>query len=438
MLCIFGLAGCASAPKLPPRITELPARPIEPPEPLPPPPTPRPVPVTAPAPPPVPAILTNTWIPLSSWCQYHGFERPQRASTAAGGLELRTSRGTLVLAAGNRIATWKGVGFWLGFKPQTLHDQLYVHRLDAERSLLPLLSAARSTLKPGAIILIDPGHGGRTPGTVNVANGRWEKEFTLDWALRIQRLLVTNNCKVYLTRTNDVDIALSNRVTLADQLHADLFVSLHFNSISSNREPNGIETYCTTPCGMPSSVSRDYDDNPATVFPNNGFDEQNLLLALQLHRSLITTTGAADRTVRRARFLGVLRQQNRPAVLIEGGYLSNPKEARSIADPAYRQRLSEAVARVLRERLSPPVSLPIAEIAPGNELERPDPLALNLASGRWEGPHVAVQLLTSFPRPERRAASRTATRRPPQVWFMGSGQIQLEQGTFLEQRTSPH
>jgi N-acetylmuramoyl-L-alanine amidase len=56
-----------------------------------------------------------------------------------------------------------------------------------------------------------------------------------------------------------------------------------------------------------------------------------------------------DHGLRRARFMVVLRGQRRPAVLIEGGYLSNPREARRIADPAYRQKLAEAVAEVLAE-----------------------------------------------------------------------------------------
>jgi N-acetylmuramoyl-L-alanine amidase len=54
--------------------------------------------------------------------------------------------------------------------------------------------------------------------------------------------------------------------------------------------------------------------------------------------------------VRRARFLGVLRGQHCPAVLVEGGYLSNPQEARRIADPAYRQKLAEAVAQAFVEK----------------------------------------------------------------------------------------
>jgi N-acetylmuramoyl-L-alanine amidase len=62
---------------------------------------------------------------------------------------------------------------------------------------------------------------------------------------------------------------------------------------------------------------------------------------------LLKAVDIADRGVRRARYQGVVRAQRRPAVLIEGGYLSNPTEARRIADPAYRQQLAEAVAKAL-------------------------------------------------------------------------------------------
>jgi N-acetylmuramoyl-L-alanine amidase len=62
---------------------------------------------------------------------------------------------------------------------------------------------------------------------------------------------------------------------------------------------------------------------------------------------MLRKTGRKDRGVRRARFMTVLRDQHRPAVLLEGGYLSNPEEAKLIATPEYRQKLAEAVAEAL-------------------------------------------------------------------------------------------
>ena len=138
-------------------------------------------------------------------------------------------------------------------------------------------------------------------------------------------------------------------MAIAEQHNADLFLSLHFNSAFPDREQAGLETYCLTPTGMPSNLTRGFKDNAALTFPNNRFDTENLQYAVQLHRALLDVNGHADRGVRRARFLGVLQGQNRPAVLVEGGYLSNPREARQIADPAYRQKMAEALARALLE-----------------------------------------------------------------------------------------
>ena len=162
-------------------------------------------------------------------------------------------------------------------------------------------------------------------------------------------MLASTGRQVFLTRTNDTDLALSNRVAFADEHQATAFLSLHFNSAAPNEVEAGLETYCLTPAGMPSAVTRGFADDPSLAFPNNAFDAQNLQLALRVHRALLQVNGNHDRGVRRARFLGVLRGQQRPAILVEGGYLSNPHEARLISEPAYRQKLAEAVARALGE-----------------------------------------------------------------------------------------
>jgi N-acetylmuramoyl-L-alanine amidase len=198
------------------------------------------------------------------------------------------------------------------------------------------------------IIVIDPGHGGINGGTISVLDKRPEKEFTLDWARRIKPLLEQEGWQVFLTRTNDVDIALSNRVAMAEMLHAGLFVSLHFNSLAPDQKPVGLATFCLTPAGLPSTVTRGYPDILFQNFPNNNFDTQNMQLAERLHRALLHATSLEDRGVNRARFIGVLRGQRRPSVLIEAGFLSNPHEAKRIADPLFRQKLAEAVATALK------------------------------------------------------------------------------------------
>jgi N-acetylmuramoyl-L-alanine amidase len=318
---------------------------------------PVPPPVTPPpAPHPVTAVATNqpaeTWVPLARWCKANGLSAPcPLSSTPTPGYALSTTNGVFVLRAGSLVAHWDGLEVRMAFAPQILDGQPYLHALDLRKTIQPLvLGTSMSFLRTNPTIVIDPGHGGTDSGAKSVLGYRHEKEFTLDWARRLAPLLATNGWRVFLTRTTDTDLSLSNRIAFAEAHKAGVFVSLHFNSSAPNDQQTGLETYCLTPAGMPSTVTRGYGDDAGLAFPNNAFDPQNLQLALRVHRALLQVNGRHDRGVRRARFLGVLRGQHCPAVLVEGGYLSNVQEARRIADPAYRQKLAEAVAQALAER----------------------------------------------------------------------------------------
>jgi N-acetylmuramoyl-L-alanine amidase len=295
-----------------------------------------------------PPEWVNTWIPLENWGRFNGLE-PSRliGSNPHPTYELRTATGPLAIKVGTRNARFRGQDWWLGFAPRMIQGVPCLHWLDAQKNLQPLLNAPGNYRYGNRTIVIDPGHGGTDSGAISVYNGAFEKTYTLDWALRLSRLLTSNGWNVILTRDRDTEVSLLQRVTIAERASAALFISLHFNSGSSNRQLAGIETYCLTPVGMPSSLVREFEDDVDQFFPNNAFDEQNLHLALGLHRNLLQSTAAVDRGVRRARFMGVLRGQNRPAVLIEGGYLTNPAEAQNIAEPGYRSRLATAVADAL-------------------------------------------------------------------------------------------
>lgn len=292
-----------------------------------------------------PQQWVNTWIPLESWSRYNGLAWISRvADSSSRAYEMQSPAGPIAIRVGTRIAHCDGLEYWLGFAPRLIQGVPHIHSLDAQKNLQTLLIPPAGGFARNGTVVIDPGHGGADGGSQSVFNQQFEKSYTLDWALRLKNLLTQNGWNVVLTRSHDVDLSLQQRVTIAEQAKADLFLSLHFNSGLPNRQLAGIETYCLTPAGMPSSLVRSYDDDLTQVFPNNAFDEQNLQVALRLHRNIVRTTGAPDRGVRRARFMGVLRGQNRPAVLIEGGYLSNLAEARNIAAPHYRQQLAEAVA----------------------------------------------------------------------------------------------
>jgi N-acetylmuramoyl-L-alanine amidase len=319
---------------------------------------------TTPAPPlslPLPALSRNAltilpinqptlvWKSLRQWSFDHGLPAPIALSVGTASVSfLAASNRIFRLQAGKDTTTCDGIEIKLGFPPQMTGGEIFVHSLDLEKNLQPLLAnnLAVAAKEPKCIV-IDPGHGGEDAGVQSFADAHSEKYYTLDWGQRMAALLSSKGWQVWLTRTNDSDVALSNRVLFAESHKADLYVSLHFNSALPDHIQSGLETYCLTPAGMHSTVTRGYSDDPAVAFVNNAFDADNIVMACCVHGALLRATGARDRGVRRARFPAVLRNQQRPAILIEGGYLSNPSEARHIANPEYRQKLAEAVVLAL-------------------------------------------------------------------------------------------
>jgi N-acetylmuramoyl-L-alanine amidase len=215
-----------------------------------------------------------------------------------------------------------------------------------------LYAVSLSIPKKNGLLILDPGHGGADPGSQGTVRKAVEKDLALDWALRIERLLAHSSWQVVLTRRNDRDVPLLDRVAFSEAHRGDLFISLHFNSMPSNPngkapDESGIETYCLTPAGAPSNVTRNFEDDIRRSYPNNQYDAQNLLLACRLQSSLVAATGRRDRGVRRARFMTVVREQRRPAVLVEGGFLSNPAEANLILQPEYRETMARAICDAL-------------------------------------------------------------------------------------------
>jgi N-acetylmuramoyl-L-alanine amidase len=259
-----------------------------------------------------------------------------------------SKNGTMEVEIGSREALWNGILINLGFAPQFIDGEVSLHALDLEKNLEPLLCEPPLMFPTNQVIIIDPGHGGHNVGTESILDGRFEKEFTLDLALRLKPLLEAEGWKVFLTRIDDVDLSLTDRVAFANVHQGALFISLHFNSGAPDEAQAGLETYCLTPTGEPSTVTRNYADPWNENLPNNAFDPENLQLAVRIHSALLHATGMEDRGVRRARFIGVLRGQNRPAILVEEGYLSNPAEAKKIENPEFRQKLAETLAAALK------------------------------------------------------------------------------------------
>ncbi|NJN88802.1 MAG: N-acetylmuramoyl-L-alanine amidase [Leptolyngbyaceae cyanobacterium SL_7_1] len=168
------------------------------------------------------------------------------------------------------------------------------------------------------VVVIDPGHGGRDPGAIGIG-GIHEADIVLPVGLQVAALLQEQGVNAVLTRSDDREIELEPRVQIAERADADLFVSIHANSISLSRpDVNGIETYY--------------------------YSDSGLRFGQVIHNSMIQLPGVQDRGVRRARFY-VIRNTSMPAVLLELGFVTGAQDVRLLADPEFRGQMAAAITR---------------------------------------------------------------------------------------------
>jgi N-acetylmuramoyl-L-alanine amidase len=246
----------------------------------------------------------------------------------------------LLLKVDSQRAELNGIAVYLSFPIAALNGLAYIAQKDLDDSLTPLLYPQKT--KKGQLvrtIAVCAGHGGNDPG--NVVGSHQEKKYTLLLAKEVQQLLAKSGLKVVLTRTMDNYVSLEERPALAQRKGADLYVCLHYNCANpGNHETTGIEVYCLTPAGARST--NDSKKPPRGSWPGNRNDAKNVLLAYQMQKALVTGLGAADRGVKRARFV-TLREVAVPGVLIEAGFMSSPSEMEKIQDAGHRRRTAQAV-----------------------------------------------------------------------------------------------
>ena len=199
----------------------------------------------------------------------------------------------------------------------------------------------------GVAVIIDPGHGGDDSGAV--AQGVVEKSLNLDVGLRVAGLLRARGVEVRLTRDDDHFVPLEDRVRLANSLPGAVFVSIHFNDASGNGKAigraSGIETYYCERKLTPDSGwawASLFGGKGAAAGTQGWAIREGQTLADCIQGSLIAGTAATDRGIKE-RSLYVTHRVMGPAVLVEGGFVSNPAEARRLGGSAYRQTIAEAI-----------------------------------------------------------------------------------------------
>jgi len=165
------------------------------------------------------------------------------------------------------------------------------------------------------IVVVDPGHGGKDSGAVGLG-GLQEKDIILPISQQVAAILEKHGVQAVLTRTSDYFVDLAPRVEMTQRLNADLFVSIHANSIDNRPDVNGLETYY-------------YDSGQR--------------LAQTIQHSILQSIDEPNRGVRRARFY-VLRNNSIPAVLVETGFVTGAVDAPRLGSPAYQHQMATAIA----------------------------------------------------------------------------------------------
>jgi N-acetylmuramoyl-L-alanine amidase len=213
-------------------------------------------------------------------------------------------------------------------------------------------------------IIIDAGHGGKDPGASS-RSGLKEKKVVLEIAKDVKSLLERQGVQVTLTRSSDVFVELNERACIANRAQADLFVSIHANS-SPSRNVSGLEVYSLKDL---TSLDRSGDDHISgqealfgqlkikndryvkKIVEDMLYDYkqgESKVLAGKVCDKMCQLANYRDHRVKTANF-HVLRNTMMPAILVEVGYLTNPKEERLLNKSEYRMTVAEGIAKGILE-----------------------------------------------------------------------------------------
>ena len=185
-------------------------------------------------------------------------------------------------------------------EPATSEIQVFARSIEEEKQKL---------------IVIDAGHGDEDPGS-SISNVD-EKDLNLQIALKLKSALEEEGYEVMMTRSDDTYLTLTERAEFANEVEADLFISIHQNSYIDDSTVSGIEVY--------------YNESTKT--------ESDEVLAQFIQTELVETTGARDRGIRAYDELVVTRKTEMPACLVELGYMTNKSELSLLQSDAYPYKL---------------------------------------------------------------------------------------------------
>lgn len=213
------------------------------------------------------------------------------------------------------------------------------------------------------VVIIDPGHGGKDPGAIG-PTGLKEKDVTLGIALYLDKLLKGAGIPTYLTRSKDEFVYLENRTNFANQKNGFVFVSLHANSVLNHRpSAEGIETFVLSSkyIGASARDVADRENIASRAHPELDTDLALIIADLEesanikysldfadiIQKKLVEYLKLENRGVKQAPFV-VLKGANMVAVIVEVGFLSNPKEEKLLKTDRFRENAAQALFEAIK------------------------------------------------------------------------------------------
>lgn len=210
-------------------------------------------------------------------------------------------------------------------------------------------------------IIIDPGHGGKDPGTIGYKNLR-EKDVVLKISKYLKKIIEDRlDIEVFLTRESDRLIPLRERVSFANRHGGKLFISIHANAVR-DRRARGVETFCLgvaknaedLAIAEKENLVVQYEDSWAetynlsdenyilTAMAQNAYNQESHDLAALIQDEIVSALNTKNRGVKQNKFI-VLIGPTMPKILVEVGFISNPSEANKLKTKKYQQRIAERI-----------------------------------------------------------------------------------------------
>ena len=270
------------------------------------------------------------------------YEMPAEVVPSGSKIQKETADRPLEFVSGSREAIINGARSWLCFPVIEHEGKSLVTRTDVAKTIEPLLRPHRvPNVGKVQTVVLDPGHGGYDKGQMSRFGA--EKDFALDVVRKLRPILQAKGFKVVMTREGDYFVPLEVRAQIANSARNSIFVSVHFNGSGDDPNATGFEIFSFTPRGAPSTSDSAISSKAYNMQPGSTVDAQSTALSACIYHSLVGHIPEYDRGIKRARF-AVLRLTKVPAVLVEGGFLTERGESKLISNKDWREKLAGAIA----------------------------------------------------------------------------------------------